>query len=180
MIQIRFNVFETNSSSSHSLVISKESNFIKRKFDFEIKLSTFYGQNKFSLRSVQHKAEYILVSILDYINGKIRYKTNLSKTIDYIRNDKYLQLFCQLMDITIDGILSEIQFYDIKDDCMKHISDIKNQGAYYIGGMSFFEGGIDHESEFLITSNFNNKTDNEIIEILRNIIFNKNSVIQQR
>lgn len=180
MIQIRRGCFETNSSSSHSLVISKNLSFIKRKFEFKINLNIIYGQNPFVLRSVQKKAEYVLVSLLDSINRKIPHKTNLSKTIDYIRNDKYLQLFCKLMDITVDGILSEIEFYDFKDDCMKHISDIKNQGAYYIGGMSFFEGGIDHESEFLITSNFNNKTDNEIIEILRNIIFNKNSVIQQR
>ena len=180
MIQIRFNVFETNSSSSHSLVISKESDFVKRKFNFKINLNEFYGQNKFTLRSVQHKAEYVLVSILDRINDKIPYETKLSQTISYIRNDKYLQLFCQLMDVTIDEILGEIRFFDHEADCMKHISDIKNPDSYYIDGMSFFEGGIDHESGCMIVSKFNRKTDNEIIEILRNIIFNKNSVIQQR
>lgn len=126
------------------------------------------------------KAEYVLVSLLDSINRKIPHNTNLSKTIDYIRNDKYLQLFCQLMGITIDGILGEIEFYDFKDNCMKHISDILSPESYYITSISFFEGGIDHESECLIISRFNYKTDNEILEILREIIFNKNSIIRQR
>jgi hypothetical protein len=63
---------------------------------------------------------------------------------------------------------------------MKHIGDISNPESYYINGMSFFEGGIDHESECLITSKFNYKTDNQIIDVLQNIILNKKSVISQR
>jgi hypothetical protein len=70
MIQIRRGCFETNSSSSHSLVLSNESNYIKR-FDFKVKTDIYYGQNPFVLHSVQKKAEYVLVSLLDSINSNI-------------------------------------------------------------------------------------------------------------
>lgn len=55
MKQIRRGCFETNSSSSHALVMTKESNYIKR-FDFKIKTDIYYGQNPFVLHSVQKKS----------------------------------------------------------------------------------------------------------------------------
>lgn len=59
MIQIRSNVFETNSSSTHSICIPKKTNKVNQHIDFAI------GEYGWENRTVTNTASYLYTAILD-------------------------------------------------------------------------------------------------------------------
>lgn len=71
MKQVRNSVFETNSSSTHSLVISKHGDNIKDYYINEELVFGEYGWEVDSLRDPSSKAEYLLTTI-QYVEEKAK------------------------------------------------------------------------------------------------------------
>lgn len=76
MLQIRHNVFETNSSSTHSICIPKKAKHVDRFIDFRL------GEYGWENRRVDDTASYLYTAILDgYPYDKAMEKLNMLKDI---------------------------------------------------------------------------------------------------
>lgn len=83
MIKIRRCVFETNSSSTHSICITKNSNLVMLPEKIVFKLGNF-GWEENVFYDVEHKASYLFTAI-HYID-KYFSKKDAQKYLDYIQN----------------------------------------------------------------------------------------------
>jgi len=82
MLQIRLNVFETNSSSTHSICVAKDGNSIKLPEKVDFKFGEF-GWEHDTLQSIDEKASYLYTGIVNHYH---QINDTPEDYIEYIKN----------------------------------------------------------------------------------------------
>lgn len=157
MKQIRLNVFETNSSSSHSLTINNKTHINKNELKIKniytyIDLCENYGWEEKSYSLWTDKLNYCLVSLWNYMPQDVIENTQ-GIVSDFFK--------------AVDVIFSHQDFLDYIE------YDEDRDLDYYINR---FDGGIDHQSNELIIDEYGKYQDG--VQFFNDLIFGVNSVIE--
>lgn len=170
MIKIRKGVFETNSSSVHSLCISKEDKlflFIPKTKSIKIRTNEF-GWEAEEYTSAEDKLSYIYTGILQHIIWDVESKHCKSKeeVANIINKNKYYKKFINYLD----QIYSNVDIENIKIITTKE---------------AWFDGGSNNEYTFEFFHEINGGINLEVldyifksIETFINFAENPNTVIR--
>ena len=154
MKQIRLNVFETNSSSTHSIAITKNNNIIDYLDTINFKFGEFGWEND-TLSSVDEKASYLYTAIINYA----------SYPDDYL---KYLEN--TLNEFNINSVFEEKSessywdngYIDHGNELFEFLNDLKNDKTKLI---NFLLSPL----SYIITGNDNSDTYDEEDKIFENL-----------
>lgn len=139
MIQVRHNIFETNSSSSHALALSKEADY-KNHPDV-----VYFNQGEFSWEDEEvSSADYLYTYILTQVEGW--YRDDVI-AVEEILDSYYIK--------RIDDLLSK---FGIK--CIFDGYTIENDSYGGSGGVEI-TGYIDHQSQDMLSAIFYDLMDDE-------------------
>ena len=141
MIKVRRNVFETNSSSTHSICITKNNNLLEIPEKVTFKLAYFGWENKI-YNDTEHKASYLYSAIREF-----------EKYYDKKMSRKWLDFIClTLMKNNIDYEFDDTErFYGIDHvgELMDFVKDVchseKRLLRYLFSVESFIITGNDND-----------------------------------
>lgn len=145
--QIRHNVFETNSSSSHSITVGGEvmadfgiSEQVLRDGVMDITLSGEYGWGFDTFSSTTDKLEYLLLLAIDSypsnIESEIENSKQAKRVISVFENTTGLKL-----NISYDDGYVDHQSRDVADNVLEDEELIK---VFLFSKQSYFETGNDN------------------------------------
>lgn len=173
MIQIRRSVFETNSSSTHSITISKyvppERKMIPRNFEGNYWISE-YGE------VVGGECEYALNSFLDEVD-KLRFVVNMIATVydrsRYYNNNEYKKDFETLINDELYVWLKEV----IKEETGTEIAFKKPYGEYYPYYETVYSEYDEIENLLALEMNSGEFNKEKFKNRIREIIFDKDIAV---
>jgi len=150
MIQIRNNVFETNSSSMHSVSINENNNIFDTNLEIEdnkvVGHFDEFGWGYDCYNDTQTKLSYLLTMIAGVVNSI----DDLYSSDDFIKIEECIKHY-----INCDGISIAEDEYRIKQD---------RDGETYLD----FDGYIDHQSQYFTIRDFLYENGVELEEFLFN------------
>jgi len=154
MKQIRLNVFETNSSSTHSIAITKNNNVVDYPDSINFKFGEF-GWEKDTLSSVDEKASYLYTAIINYASNPDDY-------LEYLENI--------LNELNINAVFEkksnnsywECGYIDHGNELYKFLNDLGNDKTKLI---NFLLSPL----SYILTGNDNSDTYDEEDKIFENL-----------
>lgn len=156
-VQIRRGVFETNSSSTHTLAIVKDSNVTTYPTTFVIPTHGEFGWGRDCYTDAESKAAYLFQAILAYPNVKCFYDKNAGKyiTTDKISIDDEIARCKGMINTLLETLKShgiDASFDDEFEIVKKHYT-FGERDDYYMGITfknlkdPYDTGYVDHGSE---------------------------------
>jgi hypothetical protein len=158
MINIRRNVFETNSSSTHSICVTKSNKKVIIPKRIRINLADYeFGWSFDKFYTTEFKLAYIAIGIFSYANIDMA-----SAQIKLLLN--YLQDF-GVENVHIEGFgvnlyapslnMDKVMYFDITDGYVDHANDLKDFIGALLNDKELLKRYLFSEESFIITGNDN-------------------------
>jgi hypothetical protein len=162
--KIRKSVFETNSSSCHSITIERGVDIFSAGFSFELNIYNYdFGWSKERFYSAYEKAAYLMIYIRDWvlqITGR--------KTVD---DDQVAKLFTDILYEVIEQVTGNSYVLINGVDFKTFIHNFETMAKSH---PELLDGYIDHQS--VENNNYHYLFKDK--ELLRDFLFNEKSYIQ--
>lgn len=154
MINIRKNTFETNSSSTHSIVIVKDEKELDIPDKMTIHLEEDFGWDYRIFNSAEDKLEYLIFGIIDSADSITEAIENIEKLVQivkkwvnkiYIKGIK-LELYSDKFYISTEGYLDHGNYTkELLDNVLNNEELLKR---FLFSPLSFIATGNDNEEGY--------------------------------
>ena len=153
MINIRKGTFETNSSSTHSICITKEDSFIKIPEELKINVKNYeFGWEYEKYRGTDEKFAYLIIGVIaGYGDNFIEISQRLNKLVKTI--SKWVKnVHIEGLDIICyDGNM----YYDSYDGYVDHAEELTEMVDVLLQNDEMLKRYLFSEDSFILTGNDN-------------------------
>jgi len=157
MIVVRKGVFETNSSSTHSICIAK-TNKINIPEKITVNLHNYeFGWEEDKRSSTEEKIAYIVIAMLNYCNFDIAVD-RIKRLITCIRNFGVKSLEISGIEIHSYGSVSE-PYFDTWDGYVDHGNELEDFVKTNLENDDLLKEYLFNKDSFILTGNDNNDSD---------------------
>ena len=154
MINIRKNTFETNSSSTHSIVIVKDEKELDIPNKITVHLEREFGWSYEFFNTAEEKLEYLIFGLIDSANSVVEAIENIEKLVQIVKKwvDKVyikgmkLELYGNHFYIDTEGFLDHGN--DTEELLNSVLNDEELLKRFLFSSLSFIATGNDNEEGY--------------------------------